>query len=86
VPTTIKKQQRKRPRAPRATQRPDAVAFTVEGFQAIGGPGKTTVYALGKAGILKIYKDAIGRTLITGDSARAYLGLPPSPLDVEEAA
>jgi hypothetical protein len=70
-----KKQIRKRPRSPRATQRPDALAFTVEGFQALGGPGKTKIYELGKAGVLKLYKDAIGRTLITGDSGREYLSI-----------
>ena len=41
-----KSQPRKRPRAPRAMQRPDAIAFTVEGFQALGGPGKTKIYEL----------------------------------------
>jgi hypothetical protein len=63
----------KRPRSPRATQRPDALAFTVEGFQATGGPGKTTIYDLAKKGVLVLFKDAVGRTLITGDSAREYL-------------
>jgi hypothetical protein len=65
-------QPRKRP-SPRALQRPDALAFTIEGFQALGGPGKTSVYELGKAGKLKLYKDPIGRTLIDGDSGREYL-------------
>ena len=70
-----KSQPRKRPRAPRAMQRPDAIAFTVEGFQALGGPGKTKIYELGKAGVLTLFKDAIGRTLINGDSGRAYLSV-----------
>jgi hypothetical protein len=65
------KRRRTRPSAP---QRPDAIAFTIAGFQRMGGPGKTSVYQLGKAGVLKLYKDPIGRTLIDGDSARAYLG------------
>jgi hypothetical protein len=68
-----KTQPRKRPRSPRALQRPDAIAFTVEGFQALGGPGKTKIYELGKAGVLTLYKDMLGRTLITGDSGREYL-------------
>jgi hypothetical protein len=68
-----KTQPRKRPRAPRGLQRPDALAFTIEGFQALGGPGKTKVYELGKAGVLALFKDQIGRTLIEGDSGRAYL-------------
>ena len=54
-------------------QRPDAIAFTVKGFQALGGPGHSKTYELGNAGILKLYKDPIGRTLIDGDSAREYL-------------
>jgi hypothetical protein len=68
-----KVQPRKRPRSPRATQRPDALAFTVEGFQALGGPGKTSIYELAKAGRLTLFKDELGRTLIDGDSAREYL-------------
>jgi hypothetical protein len=69
-----KKRNEKRTR-PRAPQRPDAIAFTIPGFQSMGGPGKTSVYELGKRGVLTLYKDVLGRTLITGDSARAYLGI-----------
>ena len=60
---------------PRVTQRPDAIAFTIAGFQAIGGCGKSMVYELAKAGTLEVFKDPIGRTLITGKSARAFLGV-----------
>jgi hypothetical protein len=60
---------------PRAPQRPDAIAFTIAGFQALGGPGKTSIYALAKTGQLKLFKDVIGRTMIEGDSARALLGI-----------
>jgi hypothetical protein len=74
---------RKRGRPPRrhVVQSPDAFAFTLRNFQLLGGPGKTKVYELGKtldaAGkpVLELFKDAIGRTLITGKSARSYLGV-----------
>jgi hypothetical protein len=72
-----KRAARKRLR-PRVTQRPDAIAFTIAGYQAIGGPGKTKIYELGKAGVLALYKDAIGRTLIDGDSGREYLRAKPA--------
>jgi hypothetical protein len=72
--TTKSNPKRKRTR-PSAPQRPDAIAFTIAGFQSMGGPGKTSVYELGKTGKLKLYKDIIGRTLIDGDSAREYLGV-----------
>ena len=66
----------KRPRAPRALQAPNAFAFTLAGFQSLGGPGKSSVYELAKACKLILFKDPIGRTLIDGNSARAYLGIP----------
>ena len=77
---TIKSNKRKtgpKPR-PRAPQRPDALAFTIPGFQALGGPGKTKVYELGKRGILELFRDAAGRRMITGKSARALLGIKES--------
>jgi len=46
------------------------------GYQALGGPGKTSVYELGKKGVLELFKDPLGRTLITGKSGRAFLGIP----------
>jgi hypothetical protein len=72
------KKKKKRPspagkKRPRAIQSPDALAFTIPGFQALGGPGKTSVYELGKRGVLKIFHDPLGRTLIEGESARAFL-------------
>jgi hypothetical protein len=60
---------------PRVPLQPDAIAFTIRGFQALGGPGKTKVYELGKAGVLKVFKDGAGRTMIEGNSGRALLGL-----------
>jgi hypothetical protein len=58
---------------PAAPQRPDAICFTIAGFQGVGGCGKTAIYELAKRGVLKLYKDPIGRTLIDGDSAREFL-------------
>ena len=56
-------------------QRPDAIAFTLRGYQLLGGPGKSKVYELGKAGALTLFKDKAGRTMITGKSGRALLGI-----------
>jgi hypothetical protein len=56
-------------------QRPDAIAFTIRGFQLLGGPGKSKVYELAKTGALTLFKDAAGRTMITGKSGRALLGI-----------
>ena len=72
----MKKQRRAaRRRRPRTLQQPNALAFTIPGFQALGGCGKTSVYHLAKKGVLQIFKDPLGRTLITGASARAYLSV-----------
>jgi hypothetical protein len=60
---------------PRALLSPDALAFTVAGYQRLGGPGKSKVYELAKKGVLVLFKDAAGRTMITGKSARALLGI-----------
>ncbi len=73
--TPKSKQRKSKLKRPRVTQRPDALAFTLAGFQAIGGCGKTMVYELAKNGTLEVFKDPIGRTLITGKSARAFLGV-----------
>ena len=70
-----KSPQRKRRTFSAAPQLPNAIAFTVRGFTAVGGPGKTKIYELGKKGVLEIFKDAAGRTMITGKSARALLGV-----------
>ena len=45
-------------------------------YQALGGPGKTTIYAKGKTGELKLFIDGAGRTMVDGDSGRALLGMP----------
>jgi hypothetical protein len=63
----------KRPRKPAAPQQPNALCFTLRGFQANGGPSRTSTYNLAKRGILKIFKDELGRTLVDGDSARDFL-------------
>jgi hypothetical protein len=73
--TKIKKQKRKYTTRPLTPQRPDAIAFTLRGFQALGGPGRTKIYELAKTGVLEVFKDAAGRTMVTGKSARALLGI-----------
>lgn len=62
---------RKRARA-RAFPRHDAFAFTIDEFQALGGPGRSTIYKLFAEGKLKKINVA-GRTKIEGDSGRALL-------------
>jgi hypothetical protein len=73
-----RKQNKKKPvkrRRPHVAQQPNALVFTIRGFQQLGGPGKTSIYQLGKAGVLELIKDGLGRTLITGKSGRAFLGV-----------
>jgi hypothetical protein len=70
-----RKRKPKRTLRPRVLQSPNAHVYTLPGYQALGGPGKTSVYKLAKAGKLEIFKDALGRTLITGKSGRAFLGV-----------
>ena len=59
----------------RALPLPNAIAWTISDFQALGGPGKTSIYHLAKSGALKLFKDGAGRTLVEGDSGRALLGI-----------
>lgn len=71
--TPTKKTRKKRLRAPPAL---NAVSYTIPDGQALGLlPGKTKVYELGKAGILDLYTDGAGRTMVTGKSARALQGI-----------
>jgi hypothetical protein len=51
---------------------PNAIAFRVEEVSLMGGPRRTALYALAKAGKLKLVKVA-GRTLVDGDSLRDLL-------------
>jgi hypothetical protein len=71
MPTTKSPKSRKRARALPAQ---NAFAFTIEDAQAMGAPGRTTIYALAKVGRLKFIR-VDGRTLITGDSLRVLLGV-----------
>jgi hypothetical protein len=66
---TSTKRVRTRARAP---ARLDAFAFTIPDFQALGGPGRTKIYALAKLGQLKLVEVA-GRTMVEGESGRALL-------------
>jgi predicted PhzF superfamily epimerase YddE/YHI9 len=58
----------------RALPARNAFAFTIEDGQAMGRPGRTTIYEMEKAGRLKFIHVG-GRTMITGDSLRALLGV-----------
>ena len=56
-----------------ATRQPaDALAFTVQSACALTGLGRTTMYALMRAGTLRRIRIG-GRTLIAADSLRAML-------------
>jgi hypothetical protein len=66
------KQKRKRIRA---MPSPYAYAFTIEDAQRMGAPGKTAIYQLLREGRLQRAPDACGRTMITGQSLRALLGV-----------
>jgi len=51
---------------------PNALAYSIRDVRRMGGPGKTSIYALAKAGKLTLIR--IGsRTLVDGDSLRALL-------------
>jgi hypothetical protein len=75
--TTPKIKRKRRPRSanPRVPPQPNAIAFTIAAFQSMGGPGRTSIYALAKTGALELFRDPLGRTLVTGKSARAFLGV-----------
>jgi hypothetical protein len=64
------------PAAPRKRRRaspdPMALAFTILDAQAMGAPGRTSIYKLAKQGRLKLLHVA-GRTLVDGDSLRTLL-------------
>jgi hypothetical protein len=51
----------------------NAYTFTIEDGQAMGLPGKTTVYKMIADGRLQTV-DVGGRTMLTGDSVRRVLG------------
>lgn len=69
--TTRTQPQRKRLRA---APDPFAHAFTIRDAQAMGAPGRTKIYELGRAGKLRLLKVA-GRTLVDGQTLRALLGV-----------
>jgi hypothetical protein len=74
-----KRQQQNKPAKKRARRRalplPNAIAWTIADYQALGGPGKTSIYQLAEQGKLKLFKDECGRTMIEGNSGRALLGI-----------
>lgn len=71
APTRARDLKRLRPRRPCAP--PDALAYTVPDACLLAGFGRTTCYGLVQVGKLRLIK--IGRrSLIAGDSLRAFLG------------
>ena len=57
----------------RAAPHPLAFAYTIGDAQAMGAPGRTTIYKMEQSGELKLLRVA-GRTLVDGDSLRRLLG------------
>lgn len=63
---------RYRERSPAHLPLPNALAYRVDEVPLMGGPRRTALYALAKAGKLKLVRVA-GRTLVDGDSLRDLL-------------
>jgi excisionase family DNA binding protein len=58
----------------RALPAANAYAFTIADAQAMGLPGKSKIYEMVRDGELTFIKVG-GRTMLTGDSVRAVLGV-----------
>lgn len=62
------------------------ISFSVKGAVQASGLSRSKIYELIRAGQLDARKQQ-GRTLVMGDSLRAYLrALPPLPRDTSKAA
>jgi len=64
----------------RALPLPNAIAWTIADYQALGGAGKTSLYAEDKRRKENgekplLFKDAVGRTMVDGDLGRELLGV-----------
>jgi hypothetical protein len=64
----------------RALPSPNAISFTIRDFQALGGPGKTSLYEENKRRKEKgekplLFKDAFNRRMVVGDVGRELLGI-----------
>jgi hypothetical protein len=68
----IATQSDQKPRHARPAPLPNALAYRVDEVPRMGGPGRTKLYELAKAGKLKLVRVA-GRTLVDGDSLRRLL-------------
>jgi hypothetical protein len=69
--TAMTTKKRKRLRALPAA---NAFAYTIEDGQAMGLPGKTSIYKMISNGQLEV-RDVGGRRMLTGDSVRRVLGI-----------
>ncbi len=58
----------------RAAAAPHAYAYSIPDAQAMGAPGRTTIYKLAKEGKLKLVK-VCRRTMVDAASLRALLGV-----------
>ena len=68
----IATQSDQKPRHARPAPLPNALAYRVDEVPRVGGPARTKVYELAKAGKLKLIR--IGRrTVVDGDSLRTLL-------------
>jgi hypothetical protein len=68
----ITTQSNQKPRPARPAPLPNAIAYRVDEVPRMGGPARTSLYALAKAGRLKLIRIG-GRTLVDGDSLRTLL-------------
>jgi hypothetical protein len=63
-----------KPKRERPTPLPNALAYRVDEVALMGGPRRTKLYELAKAGKLKLIR-VEGRTLVEGNSLRRLLGV-----------
>jgi hypothetical protein len=78
IKTKSKRQPGQKRNRLRALPLPNALAWTIPDYQAVGGGGKTKIYAEDKkrkkAGEKRLlFKDAFGRTMVDGDLGRELL-------------
>ena len=57
----------------RALPAANAFAYTIKDAQAMGAPGKSTIYELEAKGVLKLTRRPGLPTMVDGDSLRALL-------------
>ena len=63
---------------------PNAIAYSVRDAARVSGLGKTTLYKLAGLGKLRLIHVSARRTLVDGDSLRAFLSPKLSPIPSPE--